>query len=253
MGLFDVFKKKNCDICGNEIGLLGNRKLEDGNCCKACASKLSPWFDDRRHSTVAEIKAQLAYREENEAALKALQATKVIGEKNLVYFDERTRRFFVTSSEDYLSANPDILTYDQVLSCELKIDEDETELMREVTDQEGNTKEVSYTPRRFLHEYDFEMLIRVQHPYFDDMRFQLNDRTVELESFGRVDPTRDMNYRRYASMGEEIVQLLTGVPATAEASVQAEEPAAPAPKFCPNCGAPCEGGKFCQSCGSRLG
>ena len=253
MGLFDVFKKKNCDICGNEIGLLGNRKLEDGNCCKACASKLSPWFDDRRHSTVAEIKAQLAYREENEAALKDFRATKVIGEKKLVYFDESTRRFFVASSDDYLSENPDILAYDQVLSCELKIDEDETELMREVTDQEGNTKEVSYTPRRFLHEYDFEMLIRVQHPYFDDMRFQLNDRTVELESFGRVDPTRDMNYRRYASMGEEIVHLLTGIPAAAEAPVQAEEPAAPAPKFCPNCGAPCGGGKFCQSCGSRLG
>ena len=253
MGLFDVFKKKNCDICGNEIGLLGNRKLEDGNCCKACASKLSPWFDDRRHSTVAEIKVQLAYREENEAALKDFRATKVIGEKKLVYFDESTRRFFVASSDDYLSENPDILAYDQVLSCELKVDEDETELMREVTDQEGNTKEVSYTPRRFLHEYDFEMLIRVQHPYFDDMCFQLNDHTIELESIGRVDPTRDMNYRRYASMGEEIVQLLTGVPAAAEAPVQAEEPATPAPKFCPNCGAPYEGGKFCQSCGSRLG
>ena len=26
----------------------------------------------------------------------------------------------------------------------------------------------------------------------------------------------------------------------------------PKPKFCPNCGAPYEGGKFCQSCGSRL-
>ena len=25
------------------------------------------------------------------------------------------------------------------------------------------------------------------------------------------------------------------------------------PKFCPNCGAPYEGGKFCQSCGSKLG
>ena len=34
MGFFDVFKKKECDICGGEIGLLGNRKLEDGNLCK---------------------------------------------------------------------------------------------------------------------------------------------------------------------------------------------------------------------------
>ena len=62
MGLFD---KKYCDICGEKIGLLGNRKLENGNLCKTCAKKLSPWFSDRRNSTVEEIKAQLAYREEN--------------------------------------------------------------------------------------------------------------------------------------------------------------------------------------------
>ena len=36
MGLFD---KKYCDICGEKIGLLGNRKLEDGNLCKDCAKK----------------------------------------------------------------------------------------------------------------------------------------------------------------------------------------------------------------------
>lgn len=60
MGLFD---KKNCDICGEKIGLLGNRKLDDGNLCKNCASKLSPWFEERRHSTVEDIKRQLEYRE----------------------------------------------------------------------------------------------------------------------------------------------------------------------------------------------
>ena len=43
MGLFGkVFEKKECDICGGEIGLLGNRKLDDGNLCKECAKKLSP-------------------------------------------------------------------------------------------------------------------------------------------------------------------------------------------------------------------
>ena len=45
MGLFD---KKYCSICGGKIGFLGNRKLEDGNLCKDCAGKLSPWFSDRR-------------------------------------------------------------------------------------------------------------------------------------------------------------------------------------------------------------
>ena len=52
MGLFD---KKYCDICGEKIGLLGNCKLDDGNLCKECAKKLSPWFEERRHSTVEEM------------------------------------------------------------------------------------------------------------------------------------------------------------------------------------------------------
>ena len=65
MGLFDAFKKKDCEICGKEVGLFGYKKLEDGEICKDCVKLLSPWFDDRRHSTVEQIKAQLAYREEN--------------------------------------------------------------------------------------------------------------------------------------------------------------------------------------------
>ena len=45
MGFFKkLFEKKDCEICGGEIGLLGNRKLVDGDMCKKCAAKLSPWF-----------------------------------------------------------------------------------------------------------------------------------------------------------------------------------------------------------------
>ena len=59
MGLFGkMFEKKTCSICGGEIGLLGNRKLEDGNLCKE-AGKLSPFFSDRRASTVEQIAEQL--------------------------------------------------------------------------------------------------------------------------------------------------------------------------------------------------
>ena len=289
MALFYLFQKKNCDICGGEIGLLGSRKLEDGNCCKNCAENLSRWFDDRRHSTVAQIAEQLTYREENAAALAELQPTKVVGENNLVYFDEKTRRFFVARREDYFSENPDILSYDQVLSCELKIDEDRTEITREITDRDGNTKTVSYNPKRYLFRYDFDMIIRVRHPYFDDMRFRLNNYTVELESGdfhpgrgahrggrfpaggrhgfapGTIDPTRDITYRSYVSMGEEIIRLLTEEPedivepveiAEVETPISPAEPESAAPvtafKFCPNCGAENMGGKFCHNCGNKF-
>ncbi len=39
MGLFD---KNIATFAGKKIGLLGNRKLENGNLCKNCAKKLSP-------------------------------------------------------------------------------------------------------------------------------------------------------------------------------------------------------------------
>ena len=68
MGFFD---KKYCDVCGEKIGLLGNRKLENGNLCKDCAAKLSPFFSERKSSTVEEIKEQLAYREENRKQKRA--------------------------------------------------------------------------------------------------------------------------------------------------------------------------------------
>lgn len=262
-----LFEKKVCDLCGGEIGLLGNRKLEDGNCCKACAGKLSHWFDDRRHSTVEDIRSQLAYRAENLETLRNFRPGRILGEYYRVYFDEAGRRFFVTNYEDYMSENPDILSFDQVLSCEFRIDDDKTELMREITDKEGNTKEVSYSPKRFRYSYDFEIILQVQHPYFDDMRFRLNRDTLELEAtegirpgaprftLGTFDPTRSIDYRNYVAMGEEIVRLLTAQPEAApvpEAQAPVEEAPAATPKFCPNCGAPFEGGKFCGHCGSRL-
>ncbi|MBQ3386234.1 MAG: DUF4428 domain-containing protein, partial [Eggerthellaceae bacterium] len=71
-----LFSKKVCSICGGDIGLFGNRKLEDGNMCKDCAAKLSPLFHERRSSTVEEIKAQLAYREANKAEVAAFHVTR---------------------------------------------------------------------------------------------------------------------------------------------------------------------------------
>ena len=79
MGLFD---KKICNICGEKIGLLGNRKLDDGNLCKDCAKKLSPWFEERRHSTVEDIKRQLEYREKNKKAVMDFCITRQINTRN---------------------------------------------------------------------------------------------------------------------------------------------------------------------------
>ena len=164
MGLFD---KKYCDICGEKIGLLGNRKLEDGNLCKDCAKKLSPWFSDRRRSTVEDIKGQLAYREENREKAAQFRTTRSFGEDWKVLLDEEHRWFTVTRARDLAEANPDILDFDAITGCRMDIDESRTELTRE--DADG--KDVSYVPPRYEYSYDFFLVISVRHPYFDEMRF----------------------------------------------------------------------------------
>ena len=114
MGLFD---KKYCDICGEKIGLLGNRKLENGNLCKNCAKKLSPWFSDRRNSTVEEIRAQLTYREENQEKVAAFHTTRTLGTNTKVLLDEDAGKFMVTRARDLQEANPDVLDFADVTGC----------------------------------------------------------------------------------------------------------------------------------------
>ena len=144
MGLFGkLFDKKVCDICGGEIGLLGNRKLEDGNCCKKCAKKLSPWFNERRHSTVADIRDQIEYREKNKEAVAAFRVTHSFGEGMKVLVDENARKFMVTRASSLEDANPDVLDFDQATACDLDIRESKDEVYREVRDSDGSTKRVS--------------------------------------------------------------------------------------------------------------
>ncbi len=172
MGLFD---KKYCDICGAQIKLLGNKKLEDGNCCKECVSKLSPWFSDRRHSTVAEIKEQLAYREANKEEVAAFNVTRTIGDDTKVLIDEDQKKFIVTSSSKWRDCNPDVIPFSSVTGCNTRIDESKSE----ITTKGPDGHEVSCNPQRFSFDYDFYVTIHINNPFFDEINFRINSSSVE--------------------------------------------------------------------------
>lgn len=249
MGLFD---KKYCDVCGEKIGMLGNRKLEDGNLCKHCANKLSYWFDERRHSTVKQIEEQLAYREANAEKVAAFHATHTIGRDTKVMLDENKRQFMVVRTNNIRQENPDVLDYSQVTGCDLDIDETRGEEKRRTDD--GNY--VSYIPPRFYWNYHFNMIIRVDHPYFDDMNFRLNGSSVRIESnstslFGaQFNPRNHPDFLEYEEMGRAIKDALT--------HMRMETRAANAPKMavvCPACRATTmpDAHGCCEYCGSPLG
>lgn len=254
MGLFGkLFDKKECSFCDNEIGLFGNRKLEDGNMCKECAKKLSPWFSDRRSSTVAQIEEQLAYREENKKAVEAFNVTLSLGTDMKVLMDEDAGKFMVTRERNLMEANPDVLDFSQVTGCILDIDEHQTEEMRE--DNEGN--EVSFHPPRYFYSYDFRMIIKVNHPYFDEISFNLNSSDVEINPHNgmttRPNPQSNPDYREFEDMGREIKEILT----QARRQVREDARAAAAPKTavtCPYCGATTmpDANGCCEYCGGAL-
>lgn len=268
MGLFGkLFEKKECAICGGEISLMGNRKLEDGNMCKDCTKRLSPWFSDRRKSTVEEIKGQLAYREANKAKVAAFCTTRTLGEKTKVLLDEDAGVFMVTSARDLNEANPDVLAFSDVTGCTLDIDESRTEIKRE--DKDGNR--LSYNPPRYEYRYSFYIKIHVRNPYFDEIRFRLNSHDVELESQapqrmsnvggGRflsgsameINPEYSVEYRNYKMMGEEIRDALLQARQQARddvAATAAAEAQLATPWVCPACAGQNGGGKFCEFCGA---
>ena len=248
MGLFGkLFDKKECSVCGGEIGLLGNRKLEDGNLCKECAAKLSPWFSDRRQSTVAEIQEQLTYRE--------------------------------ASARNWEEANPDVLSFSDVTGCKLDIDERRTEI--EYRDKDGERQ--SFNPKRYAYSYDFYIVINVNNPYFSEIRFQLNSSSVDNDEETLLDGPNAMRrprgglrakaggmgggsltsnaeevrssveYRQYEEMGCEIRDALLQV----RQQAREEAAAAAAPKAavtCPYCGATTtpDASGCCEFCGGAI-
>lgn len=81
------------------------------------AKGLSPWFDERKESTVAEIEAQLKMREENRKALASFEVGKSFGESGAVVIDSDGKRFFAlaSSGEGLFSSAQAITSVDQVI------------------------------------------------------------------------------------------------------------------------------------------
>ncbi len=256
MGLFDRFmEKKECGICGKELGLLGKAKLQDGYVCKDCARGLSPFFTGARGSSVEQIRQQLAYREQNRERVAAFRPTREVGSGWRLLVDDGMRAVIFTSDRNWRDANPDVIDFSQVGAASWRMDEDKSELY----DRDSEGHRVSYRPPRYEYSYDFYLTVGVSSPYFSSIEFRVNDWVIK--------DRWDSRFHRSEELCDEFCRALRAVreaatePGDTRAVAQAQ-PAAPTsspvhtamPSFCPSCGAPVSpGARFCESCGWRLG
>ena len=177
MGFFgSLFEKRQCSICGKEMGLTERKELSGGNLCDDCAEKLSDWFstEARKASTPQQIKEQLAYREQNRQAVAQFRATRTIGKNTKVYVDEMNRKFMVSSASNLQDDNPDVIDASAITNVAVDIDESKHELRTK--DDEGRS--VSYNPPRYDYSYDFYVDIDVSHPYCSHRRIKVNSSSV---------------------------------------------------------------------------
>ena len=198
MGLFE---KKFCDVCGEKIGMLGNRKLEDGNLCKECASKLSPFFSERKHSTVDEIKEQLAYREANQGQVQQFHPTATYGDHTKVMVDQNMGCFIVTNANNWREKNPDVIPVSKVTNCVLDVKENRNEIYREIQ-KDGRTERVSFNPPKYEYHYDFDLTISVDHAYFDEIKIDL------CSMSDRPTSVNDARYQRLTQVAQQIEAAL---------------------------------------------
>ena len=214
--------------------------------------------------------------------MAAFHTTRTLGENPKVLLDEDAGKFMVTSARNLAEANPDVLDFADVTGCDLDIDEDKTEI--QYKDKDGNRQ--SFNPKRYAYSYDFYIVIHVNNPYFNEIRFRLNHSRVDNDQETLLDGPNAMprartagrpmpggprpamgggltsnaaqvrasvEYRQYEQMGKEIRQALLQV----RRDVRANAAAAAAPKqavTCPWCGATTtpDASGCCEYCGGSV-
>ena len=259
-----LLSKKICSLCGSEIGLFGNHGVADGNICKNCWKKLSPYFRKSRDTRVKDIEEHINYRNDNETELFNFNPTLVLGDKTKVFIDEKNKSFVINNNDDYRKGNPDIIKLDQVMAVDLEIDEDKDEIYDK--DEEG--KEISFDPKRYEYEYSFFLDIKVNSPYFEHIKFDINN-------FDHPDSKNSELYFKQKYIAQQIQHALKPslYPEAILEKVNEEEKeewtcpeckhinntkfcgncgkAKPSPRwFCPDCGKE-NTGKFCIGCGTK--
>lgn len=185
-----LFKKEYCEFCGEKIGLFGKTTLKDGLMCKECAAQISPWWSVGKATTVADVYEHRIYRDENKQKVADFKVTRSLGDYYKVLIDDESRRVMITTSTDFVKANPDVINFEDITSARWDVQESRSEIYNK--DKDG--KSVSFEPKHYDYHYDFYVTIYVKNPYFDTIRFKVNRSYVSIKPWEEYE-AKEAEYR----------------------------------------------------------
>lgn len=181
---------KICAICGSEINFHEELPLQDGVLCRTCAENCSPFL---QNLTVAEMRAYMAYREENRKKTEQFRADRVFGADEKFCIDHEHGLVFMTGLHDVWDVTSDLIELMQIKWCEDRI----AVLREEVFDTDGDGYLKRYVPPRYRDLYEFRMTFGVALPWYGEICITLN-RGV------RIDDRNSDTYAHYAKQLWEI-------------------------------------------------
>jgi len=112
--------KKNCAICGKEIGVMSRKKVLDGFVCMDCAGKATYTVNqltNLKDGTVEAVKAGIARKAKNAELLASFTPTKKI--EKYIYLDEPKRQWIVPQGMFKKTDKSYVHSYDDILEFEL--------------------------------------------------------------------------------------------------------------------------------------
>ncbi len=113
MGLFD---KKYCDICGEKVNMLTQKKLFDGLLCSDCKHKLGAFTSGWKQRTVQDVKNHFEQREQNKQKYQQFNCTTMAGGRNNALQADFNHGWFIFAidNRDFRGGNPQVFDFSQL-------------------------------------------------------------------------------------------------------------------------------------------
>ena len=195
------FGSDRCAVCGGRINPENDTEILDGYICEDCISKLSPWFEEFDCAEVDELKEQMRLRERIDRDLENFHPTRKFGEEGdwMLLVDDEARTFVVTDTLDLEDCDSEVIHFENVTYCDNDVDDECDEI----------------APKLDRYSYTFNISIDLDHPYLENITYQLNEEPLEYEvkqhgflGLGGHDAEEEPDYMEYQKLAEKICKVL---------------------------------------------